>query len=98
MKSSVRKVINPSFLVKTMSLKERIMELYLGDRELSLRYFGVAKKLRSDLEETQGALIELADGGVMFKRVGYYQLNHPVLWKDENIKTKYEKRVLESSK
>lgn len=81
-----------------MDLKDRIIELYLGDRELSLRYFGVAKRLESGLDQTLNVLKELTDKGVMFKQAGYYQLNTYFLWEDESVKEKYEKRIIENSK
>lgn len=44
-----------------MGMKDRIMELYLSEHFLSLRYFGVAETLETDPDKTREVLKELLD-------------------------------------
>ena len=69
------------------NLRQKIINLYQEHNEsneglLALRSYGVAARLKTDLEETQITLRSLLDDGVMFFRSGYYALNPPHLWKE----------------
>ena len=78
-----------------MATEERIIELYLSETGLSLRYLGVAERLGADPDEIRQSLRELVNKGVMFMQRGYYQRNPLFLWKDPVLFEKYGKRTIE---
>ena len=81
--------------MKCMVTKESIVELYLSENSLALRYWGVASRLKSSLDETLRTMDELLDKRVLYRQSGYYQLCPPHLWKDQQIVEKYGKRAEE---
>jgi len=78
-----------------MVTKESIVELYLSEKGLSLRCWGVASRLENDLNETLRTMDELLGEKVLYRRSGYYQLNLPHLWKNPQFVEKYGKRTEE---
>jgi len=79
--------------MNSMITKEDIVELYLSENSLSLRYWGVASRLKSNPNETLKMMGELLDKGVLYRQSGYHQLNPPHLWKDQQLIKKYGKRA-----
>ncbi len=62
------------------TLYERVLELFQSEEYLSLRYKGVAERLRTGSDETLDVMHDFLNSGVLFRKNGYYQLNPPHLW------------------
>jgi len=78
-----------------MVTKESIVELYLSENSLALRYWGVASRLEENPNETLRTMDELLGEGILYRQSGHYQLNPPHLWKNPQFIKKYGKRAEE---